>query len=101
MEYSHWRANARLVRTIVDESATTIDWLEQQGVVFTGQMINMPRVPRPITLSRKRRGRGQALASRVKEKGAIFSPGTPVTSIQKESGHISGVVVETTGKRRK
>ena len=28
MEYSHWKANARLVRAIVDESAATIAWLE-------------------------------------------------------------------------
>ena len=35
MDYSHWRANARLVRAFVDKSASTIEWLEQQGVEFT------------------------------------------------------------------
>ena len=29
MEYSHWRANARLVRAFVDESAATISWLQE------------------------------------------------------------------------
>jgi fumarate reductase flavoprotein subunit len=45
MEYSHWRANPRLVRAIVDESAWTIQWLQKQGVVFTGATINMPGAP--------------------------------------------------------
>ena len=35
MEYCHWRANARLVRAFVNESAATITWLQKQGVVFT------------------------------------------------------------------
>ena len=35
MEYSHWKANAALVRAFVDKSASTIDWLEKQGVEFT------------------------------------------------------------------
>ena len=34
MEYSHWRANARLVRAIVNESAETIAWLLIHGVEF-------------------------------------------------------------------
>src|SRR4030043_960985 len=34
MEYSHWRANPRLVRAFVNESAATITWLQQQGVEF-------------------------------------------------------------------
>src|SRR5512143_473339 len=31
MEYSHWRANPRLVRAIVDESGDTIAWLQKAG----------------------------------------------------------------------
>lgn len=38
MEYNHWRANPRLVRAFVDESASTIDWLQKQGVQFEGPM---------------------------------------------------------------
>jgi fumarate reductase flavoprotein subunit len=34
MEYSHWRANARLVRAFVNESASTISWSEN-GVEFS------------------------------------------------------------------
>ena len=45
MEYSHWRANARLVRAFVDETASTINWLQQQGVEFVDVLTNMPGGP--------------------------------------------------------
>jgi len=32
MEYSHYRSNAALVRTIIERSASTIDWLKERGV---------------------------------------------------------------------
>ena len=47
MEYSHWRANARLVRAIVNESAQTIAWLLRQGVEFRDETINIPDSPAP------------------------------------------------------
>ena len=31
MEYSHWRANPRLVRAVIDRSADTISWLQKTG----------------------------------------------------------------------
>jgi len=34
MDYVHWRANARLVKNLIDMSAGTIDWLERMGVKF-------------------------------------------------------------------
>jgi fumarate reductase flavoprotein subunit len=95
MEYSHWRANPRLVRAIVDESAGTIDWLRQQGVEFTGVTINMPNSPRTCHIVR---GGGSAvvktLVTKAKEKGTDFRLGTPVRRILKEGGHISAVLVE-------
>lgn len=48
MNYSHWLAEPRLVRAIVDESAETISWLIKQGVVFSYVGINMPDAPSPI-----------------------------------------------------
>ena len=76
MEYSHWKANARLVRAIVDESAATIAWLQDQGVEFTGQMINMPGAPSTYHVVK---GDGEAvvkaLATQAKSKGAQILPG--------------------------
>ncbi len=99
MEYSHWIANARLVRAIVDESASTIAWLQEQGVEFTGELINMPRAPHTYHVVK---GTGEsvvmALAAQAKSKGAQIMPGTPVVSLVKEHGRIVGVVVDADGQ---
>jgi fumarate reductase flavoprotein subunit len=42
MEYSHWRANGRLVRTMIDRSANTIEWLQEKGLVFDGPVAIYP-----------------------------------------------------------
>jgi fumarate reductase flavoprotein subunit len=34
MEYTHWRTNARLVRTFIDKSAEAVRWLEEKGCRF-------------------------------------------------------------------
>ncbi len=36
MEYTHWHADARLVRKYMAQSASTIDWIESLGVEFLG-----------------------------------------------------------------
>jgi succinate dehydrogenase/fumarate reductase flavoprotein subunit len=99
MEYSHWRANARLVRAIVDESAGTIEWLQKQGVVFTDATINMPGAPRTYHVVK---GHGEAviklLASKAKELGVIIRLGVPVKNVLRESGPISGVIADENGK---
>lgn len=99
MEYSHWMANARLVRAIVDESAATIAWLQDQGVLFTGEMINMPRAPHTY---HGVKGNGEAvvkaLAVRAKSQGAQILPGTPVVALGRQDGRISDVVVDDDGQ---
>ncbi len=99
MEYSHWRANPRLVRAIVNESAETIAWLMQYGVEFRPETINMPEAPRtyqPV------KGQGaaiiKALAAAGKEKGVDFELGVPVQQIIKENGRVTGVVAERDGE---
>ena len=95
MEYSHWRANPRLVRAVVDESSQTIAWLQRQGVEFSGVTINMPHSPRTYHIVK---GAGlavvKALVTRAKEKGVDLRLGIPVKRIIKEGGRIAGVLVE-------
>ncbi|HVN97387.1 MAG TPA: FAD-dependent oxidoreductase [Syntrophorhabdaceae bacterium] len=95
MEYSHWRANARLVRAVVNESAETVAWFMHYGVEFRPETINMPESPRtyhPV------KGQGasiiKALATAGKERGVRFEPGVTVRRIVKEGGRIAGVVAE-------
>lgn len=36
MTYTHWRVNARLVKKLFKQSASTIEWVEDMGVEFLG-----------------------------------------------------------------
>ncbi|HUJ68648.1 MAG TPA: FAD-dependent oxidoreductase [Syntrophorhabdales bacterium] len=98
MEYSHWRANPRLVRAIVDESAGTISWLQGHGVEFSDATINMPNSPRTYHVVK---GQGaaliKALATVAKEKGVDIRTGTPAKRILKEGNCAAGVVAEHEG----
>ncbi len=95
MEYSHWRADPRLVRAIVNESGPTIGWLQQAGVEFADAAINMPDSPRTYHLIK---GKGEAivkaLTDRARERGANILPATPVKQLARTGGRITGVIVE-------
>ena len=99
MEYSHWRANPRIVRAFVNESAASIAWLINHGVEFREVMINMPDAPRTYHVVK---GKGEALvkaiATRAKEKGVDIRLATPVKRILKEGNRITGVIVEQDGE---
>jgi len=99
MEYSHWRANPRLVRTIVDESAATITWLQRQGVEFIDAINNLLDAPRTYHVIK---GGGEAivktLAIRIKEKGVDIKLSVPVKRILKQGDTIKGVILEEEGE---
>jgi fumarate reductase flavoprotein subunit len=99
VEYNHWRVDARLVRSLINRSAETIDWLVSHGVEFLEVTINMPDAPRTYHVVK---GRGQAvvkaLAERAKEKGVVIRTASPVKRILKGNKGLSGVVVELDGK---
>ena len=98
MEYSHWLADPRVVRAIINESGPTIAWLQDQGVVFTDATINMPEAPRTYHVVK---GKGEAMVkamvTQAKSRGVGIFPGVPVTGLLKEGGRISGVVVDDGG----
>jgi fumarate reductase flavoprotein subunit len=103
MDYSHWRANPRLVRAFVDESARTITWLQDQGVEFIGPVANMPDGLRTWHVLK---GHPDAigstmvhiLAERSKEKGVSIITSAPVKKILRQTERTTGVVVEIEGK---
>ncbi len=99
MDYSHWRANPRLVRAFVDESGGTIRWLQQLGVEFLDTTINMPDGVRTYHVVK---GDGaavvKALVGRAKEKGVDIRLSTPVTRLVREGNRVVGVVAEKDGK---
>ena len=101
MEYSHWRANARLVRAIVNESGPAISWLQEKGVELTEATTNMPDTPRcyhPV------KGSGAAVIKTLVDVAhdmgiGIFS-GTPVKRILKRDNKVAGVAIEEDGEER-
>jgi fumarate reductase flavoprotein subunit len=99
MEYSHWRANPRLVRAVVNGSGATIGWLQRQGVVFTDATINMPDAPRTYHVVK---GKGEAVVKalilKLREKGADIRLASPVKNIVKQTDRIAGVMAEIDGE---
>jgi len=83
MESTHWHANARLVRAFIDKSASTIDWLQQQGIEFIEPAALFPDGPRTWHLMK---GGGAALVNtlfaKVKEKGVQIYLETPVKKLE-------------------
>jgi fumarate reductase flavoprotein subunit len=99
VEYNHWRVEARLVRSLINRSAETIEWLQNLGVEFVEVTINMPDAPRTYHVVK---GRGQAvikaMVQKAKENGVIIRAASPVKQILKGKSGPSGVVVELDGK---
>ncbi len=99
MDYSHWIANPRLVRAIVNEAGATIGWLQQQGVVFTEATINIPNAPLTYHVVK---GKGEAVIKAMvvsaKNRGVEIIAETAVTGLLKEGGRISGVIVDDDGE---
>ena len=104
MEYSHWKANAGLVRAFVDKSASTIGWLEKQGIEFTEPTGTWLGGPRTWHLFK---GLGapmiNALVANAAKKGVEIRYETTVKQLLREgSGPVTGAVVEDkTGKQIK
>jgi fumarate reductase flavoprotein subunit len=106
MDYSHWRANPRLVRTFVDESASTIRWLQKQGVEFIDCTTNMPHGPRTFHVLK---GRSEAigatmikvLVTRAREMGVDIRLATAVKEIVRKDGQIVGIIAEKAGKKER
>jgi fumarate reductase flavoprotein subunit len=98
MEYSYWKANPRLVRAIVNESASTIAWLQKEGVEFSDATINMPDTPRTYHVIK---GKGEAvikaLVTRAKQLGVVLLASAPVKRIIKTGDRVSGVIIDRDG----
>ena len=95
MEYTHWRANARLVRAIIDKSPDTIAWMEKQGVEFTEPAANYPGGLMTWHLM-KGRGKGaiQALYAKAQQLGVKVMLKTPATDLIVKDGAVKGVIAK-------
>jgi len=97
MEETHWLANARLVRTFMERSGETIDWLEGLGAQFIGLFNISPFTPRVwhqmVGLGKE--GLIEPLFEKARaEKNIQMYFETPVKSLVMEEGCAAGVVAE-------
>lgn len=103
MEYTHWRADAKLVRRWFNMSASTVDWVEKMGVEFLGamkyfensnitqHMIKMPGSNRPT--ERCASVMIKKMTDYAVELGVDFQFHTSVTKLLKgDKGQIVGVM---------
>ncbi len=95
MNYSHWRANAPLVRAFVDKSADTVEWLEHQGVEFEELTSNYPG---GLQCWHIFKGRGktmlETLMKKFPEMNIKVMTETPGKSLIVKDGRVAGVVAE-------
>ena len=96
MEYSHWRANAKLVRAFVDKSADSIEWLKGHGVKFEQLTSNYPG---GLYTWHIYHGRGKGWISTLQEKfkamGHPIMTETAATDLIKENGKVVGVMAKS------
>ena len=95
MDYSHWRANPKLVRAFVEKSADSVEWLKNNGVEFEKLTSNYPG---GLYTWHIYRGRGagwiNTLQDKYKAMGHPIMTETAVTELIKENGKVVGVVAK-------
>ncbi|MCC8163778.1 MAG: FAD-dependent oxidoreductase [Lachnospiraceae bacterium] len=100
MEYTHYNADARLIRRYFEQSAETIEWLEEMGVEFEGAFRYFPKSEATWHIVKSDHGIGpraasfmnKALYARAQELGVRFLVETPGKKILMEDGKVAGVL---------
>ena len=102
MEYARWTINPRLIRAIIDRSADTVQWLEDEGVIldYIIPLYNdqpfltwhcHPQKAGPFII--------KALVKNCKDLGVRLLYKTPAKKLLLDkNGQITGVLAETAGK---
>lgn len=105
MEYSHWKLDAKLVRTIINKTGNTISWLQDMGVEFERVMHHTPNqnpevfhiVALPNTTGRTVM---QALERRALELGVELMTQTRAKKVLlDDSGAVCGIAAERDGEQ--
>ncbi len=95
MYYTHYLANARLVRAIFDKAADTIHWLDERGTEFIQPAELYPGAPRTWhTMKREGKSITKALEKTAKELGVEIHFRTRARKLILREGRVVGVVAE-------
>ncbi len=100
MEYTHYNVDARLVKRYFEQSAETIEWLEDMGVEFEGAFRYFPKSEPTWHIVKTDQGIGpraasfmnKALYARAQELDVKFLLETPAKKIVMEDGKVAGVL---------
>lgn len=101
MEYTHYQVDARLVKRYFEQSAETIEWLEDMGVEFEGAYRYFPQSEATWHIVKSDKGIGpraasfmnKALYEKALELGVTFLLETAATKVLKdEDGAVCGVM---------
>ncbi len=107
MDYTHYMVDARLVKRYFEQSAETIEWLEDMGVEFEGTFKYFPKSEATWHIVKSESGIGpraasfmvKAMHARALELGVEFLLETPAKKIILKDGVVAGVLVsDNTGK---
>jgi fumarate reductase flavoprotein subunit len=96
MNSTHWCANGRLVRTFIDKSASTIDWVMQLGVNFSKVLTLWPGGPRTWHMMESG-GKGfiETLAKAIAENGVKVFYATPAKKLLMDKNNkVSGIIAQ-------
>ena len=99
MEYTHYNVDARLVKRYFEQSAETIEWLEDMGVEFEGAYRYFPKSEPTWHIVKTDQGIGpraasfmnKALYARAQELGVKVLLETPAKKIIMKDGKVAGV----------
>ena len=84
MEFHHWRCNASVVRTLLNESGSTIDWLMGNGVKIIGIKTLFPS-EKSLNVWHVFKGGGakvvKILSDKIKKKGGLILTETPAREL--------------------
>ena len=105
MGYSHWRANPRLIRALVDKSGDTISWLEAKGLSFDRILPLYPnQVPMVFHFQQKPSKTGamfvKTFVKQCEDRGISIVCRTKACQLlTSNSGRVIGVMAETGAKQ--
>ncbi len=103
MDYTHWRSDAKLIKKYIDQSANTIEWLQEMGVEFALPSKYFPgseatwHIVKPKTGNPGLRAAAtmiKSMTERAEELGVDILLETPVKSLIKDENGVIGVVAE-------
>lgn len=103
MTYTHYMVDARVVKRYFEQSAETIEWLEEKGVEFEGAFKYFPQAEPTWHIVKTDQGIGpraasfmnKALYGRAQELGVEFLLETPAKKLIKDGDAVTGVVATT------